>query len=246
MNIHRLQGYIQQIYLVEYPDKLLLLDGGCRCDVKVVRDFIEQELSRSIKDLKTVVVTHMHPDHAGGAHALRRISGCRIVAADRRKQWYGGVFGLFRFLTDIALGHWMAGRLHKEKTNIWYCPYLRPDVRIAHGETVPDFPEWQVFETIGHTDRDLSVYHADSGTIYTADLILRLKNRLTPPLGVAQPNDYKASLRFVQSLRAKTFLLAHGGTTELNDEDFEQMIAATPSKINSWHRYVSTMMKKQR
>ncbi|MGI3027367.1 MBL fold metallo-hydrolase, partial [Vibrio cholerae] len=28
MKLHTLKGYIQNIYLAEYPDKLLLLDGA--------------------------------------------------------------------------------------------------------------------------------------------------------------------------------------------------------------------------
>ncbi len=66
MHIHTLEGYIQNIYLVEYPDKLMLLDGCCRADVDTVFDYITEQLKRPITDLKLIVVTHMHPDHIGG------------------------------------------------------------------------------------------------------------------------------------------------------------------------------------
>lgn len=65
MQLHTIKGYIQDIYLVEYPDKLLLLDGACRADIPHLKAFIEIELMRDFADLHTVVVTHMHPDHAG-------------------------------------------------------------------------------------------------------------------------------------------------------------------------------------
>ena len=41
---------------------------SCRCDLRVVQEFIEEKLERTMQDLKLVLVTHMHPDHAGGAH----------------------------------------------------------------------------------------------------------------------------------------------------------------------------------
>ena len=66
-HIVRLDGYIQSSYLAVYPDKLMLLDGGCRPDVALVLGYIKNTLKRPISDLKVVVVTHMHPDHAGGA-----------------------------------------------------------------------------------------------------------------------------------------------------------------------------------
>lgn len=76
MHIHTIQGYIQTIYLAEYPDKLLLLDGASRADITYLCQFIEQQLARPLSDLKVVVVTHMHPDHAGAAHRLRALTGC--------------------------------------------------------------------------------------------------------------------------------------------------------------------------
>ncbi|MGR5470684.1 MBL fold metallo-hydrolase, partial [Vibrio astriarenae] len=56
------------MYLAEYPDKLMLLDGASRADILHLKDFIEHQLNRRFSDLKLVIVTHMHPDHAGAAH----------------------------------------------------------------------------------------------------------------------------------------------------------------------------------
>ena len=86
--IVRLDGHIQSIYLAVYPDKLLLLDGCCRADVPMVLDYIHDTLQRPISHLKVVVVTHMHPDHAGGASGLKKATGCRIVSSARTRQWY--------------------------------------------------------------------------------------------------------------------------------------------------------------
>jgi len=67
MKLHQIQGYIQSIYLAEYPHKLLLLDGACRADVETISYFITGSLKRPLSHLKLVVSTHMHPDHAGAA-----------------------------------------------------------------------------------------------------------------------------------------------------------------------------------
>lgn len=82
MKLHKLDGYIQTIYLVEYNDKLLLLDGCSRADIPVLKRFITNTLQRPFHDLNLVIVTHMHPDHAGAAHKLRTLTGCKIAAAD--------------------------------------------------------------------------------------------------------------------------------------------------------------------
>ena len=84
MQLHTIKGYIQDMYLVEYPDRLLLLDGACRADIPHLKAFIETGLMRDFADLHTVVVTHMHPDHAGAAHKLRKLTNCNLVAANQR------------------------------------------------------------------------------------------------------------------------------------------------------------------
>lgn len=51
MKIHNVRGYIQSLYLVEYDDRLLLLDSGCCCDIEVIEKFIVDNLKRPISDL---------------------------------------------------------------------------------------------------------------------------------------------------------------------------------------------------
>jgi glyoxylase-like metal-dependent hydrolase (beta-lactamase superfamily II) len=79
--------------LIEYYDGLLLLDGCCRSDIIVLKEFITYNLARPLTDLKLVVVTHLHPDHAGAATKLRTLTGCKIASANMPTQWYRGVSG---------------------------------------------------------------------------------------------------------------------------------------------------------
>jgi glyoxylase-like metal-dependent hydrolase (beta-lactamase superfamily II) len=91
--IHIIEGYISSLYLVEYDDGMLLLDGGCVNDVKRIEDYCKLVLNRSPSDIKLAVVSHMHPDHAGGAVALRKKYGIAIAAHKDVDLWYSGVGG---------------------------------------------------------------------------------------------------------------------------------------------------------
>jgi glyoxylase-like metal-dependent hydrolase (beta-lactamase superfamily II) len=228
MIIHLLQGYIQSIYLVEYPEKLLLLDGCCRADIQLLRKFITQDLHRPFTDLKLVVVTHMHPDHAGAAHKIRSLTNCKIASADMKKAWYHGLNGVFMHLTDIALATWVAGRMGRARKNLWYSPKLRPDYKLNDGDILPDFNEWCVLETPGHTDRDLSVLHKPSKRLYVADLMVKVKNRFIPPFPVFHPNQYRASIEKVMLLRPESILLAHSGEVKLNESDYQHLKNSAP------------------
>lgn len=230
MKIHRLQGYIQSIYLAEYPDKLLLLDGCCRADISLIRSFITEDLKRPLTDLTLVVVTHMHPDHAGAAHKLRTLTGCEIASAKMPTQWYKGLKGRFMHIVDISLGAWVAHRMKRPKKNLWYPPHLLVDYSLVDEDELPGFEDWSVITTPGHTDRDLSVWHKSSKRIYVADLMVKVKNRFIPPIPVNYPDLYLASLHKLQDLQPSSVMLAHGAEVELTEKDYDHLFTVAPIK----------------
>lgn len=211
MQIHQLRGHIQQIYLVEYQHGLLLLDGCCRTDIALIRSFITAQLKRPFNDLKLVVVTHMHPDHAGAAHKLRRLTGCEIVTGIAQGQWYQGPSGWLMHFADVAMAGWVARRTGRKWRFLWYWPYLKPDHLLEDGQVLPGFQEWQVIETPGHTDRDISLFHAESRRIYIADVVVKVRNRFLAPFPIFYPSRYRMSVARIRALNPQFVLLAHGG-----------------------------------
>ncbi|MDN3609882.1 MBL fold metallo-hydrolase [Vibrio ostreicida] len=228
MKLHTIQGYIQTMYLAEYSDKLMLLDGASRADIPFLKHYITHTMGVPFTRLKMVVVTHMHPDHAGGAHKLRELTGCKIVSAEKEKQWYSGFVGIVMHLTDVALAGWVASRMKKPKRRLWYPRYLYPDLTLKDGQAIPGFEDWEVMETPGHTDRDLSLYHPQQRLLYVADLIVEVKKRLIAPFPIFHPNKYRQSLERVYQMSPKTLLLAHGGEVKLTPTSYQYLLDVAP------------------
>ena len=245
MKLHHLPGYIQSIYLVEYASGLMLLDGCTRADVDDVKRFITDELKRPFSDLKTVVVTHMHPDHAGAAHTLRKLTGCKLVSADVAHSWYKGLSGWLMYLTDLALARWVAGRLGRKRKSLWYAKTLKPDIKLTDRQTIPGFDEWCVFETPGHTDRDLSIMHMPSRRMYVADLVVKVKNRFIPPFPVFFPRLYGGSIERLIEIQPYSLLLAHGGEVQLNDEDYTHLRSCVPKGPQTPWRVVKAKARRK-
>jgi glyoxylase-like metal-dependent hydrolase (beta-lactamase superfamily II) len=225
-----IKGYIQSIYLVEYPDRLLLLDGCCRADITTLKDFITGTLGKSMSDLKLIVVTHMHPDHAGAATKLRKLTGCKIATANMPTQWYAGLSGRLTHLIDISLAAWVAGRMGKARKNLWYSPVLKADYQLNDQDSLPGFEDWCVYTTPGHTDRDLSICHKASKKLYVGDLLVKVKNRFIPPIPVNYPQQYNASLLKVKNMSPASLLLAHGGEVVLTEQDYAHLLTIAPRK----------------
>ena len=245
MKLHFIEGYIQTIFLAEYPDKLMLLDGCSRADIQNVLQFITDDLSRPISDLKLIVVTHMHPDHAGAAHKLRDKTGCKIATANVDGQWYGGLSGIAMHLTDIVLTHWVASKHKKSKKWLWYDRKLKADFKLDHGQCLPFFSEWRVLASTGHTDRDISLQHTPSNRIYVADLIVAVKGRFISPYPIFYPEIYKKSVQDIANLKPNSVILAHGGEVQLNDREFEGVISHAPNTPKTYLRSLKKALLKR-
>ncbi|WP_201585007.1 MBL fold metallo-hydrolase [Psychrobacter sp. HII-4] len=226
--IVRLDGYIQSIYLAVYANKLLLLDGCCRADVPMVLAYITDTLQRPISQLKVVMVTHMHPDHAGGANALKKATGCRIVSAEKSRQWYAGIGGQMMHLVDTGLAYYVAHRQNRPLKNLWYPAHLHPDVTVSEGDKIPHFSDWLVLETPGHTDRDLSLFHLPSRQVYTADLIIKLRHKFVAPFPIYSPPAYTASLQKIKDMQPSNVMMAHGRELAIDDATFDMLITQAP------------------
>lgn len=247
--LHLFDGYIQTIYLAEYKDKLLLLDGCSRVDVKTIVHFITQKLNRSLFDLKMVVVTHMHPDHAGAAQQLRHLTGCKIAASNTEGQWYHGLDGILMHLTDMMLIKWVATRKGKSIRNVWYKRTLTPDIYLNDGDLLPDFNDWQALQTPGHTDRDISLFHIPSQKVYVADLMVIVKNRFIPPFPIFYPHFYRASVNRIFALKPKGIYLAHSGEVHLNEQDIIFLKSKIPKHpVTHWqsikNKFTQSFFKK--
>ncbi len=244
MKLHHIDGHIQTILLAEYPDRLLLLDGCCRSDISMLKHFITKILQRPFNDLTLVVVTHMHPDHAGAANKLRKLTGCKIAAANVSGQWYSGIDGRIMHLTDILLAKWVAKRMKKPRLNFWYSSQLIVDYKLDDGEQLPGFSEWVALATQGHTDRDISLHHLPSNKVYVADLMVKVKNKFIPPFPIFYPTRYRASLHKIIALKPQSIILAHGGEVNLTEHDYQHLLKLAPKIPKTHWRTVKAKLSK--
>lgn len=71
-------GYVNA-HLVVVDDGVVLVDTGLPGRTPKVEQALH-EARKKVGDVRTVLLTHRHPDHVGGAAELRRRSGARVVA----------------------------------------------------------------------------------------------------------------------------------------------------------------------
>lgn len=67
--------------LITSPQGHILIDGALPQSAPLIANHIER-LGFAVKDIKIILNSHVHFDHAGGIAELQRLSGARVVASD--------------------------------------------------------------------------------------------------------------------------------------------------------------------
>ncbi len=95
------------VYLVDGGDEYALIDAGCGTDRSVtsILNVIEQDGLDPAR-LRTVILTHWHFDHAGGAHQFRERLDCRVLAPERERPFVEhGRDGVPACAVDAGVAH---------------------------------------------------------------------------------------------------------------------------------------------
>ncbi|MEM2049515.1 MAG: MBL fold metallo-hydrolase [Thermoproteota archaeon] len=78
--VHWVEGVNANTYLLTRGDgKLAVVDTGMPGAAKKILEYASKRMNRDPKDLKTILLTHCHPDHAGSALELKELTGAKIA-----------------------------------------------------------------------------------------------------------------------------------------------------------------------
>lgn len=136
-----------------------LIDTGVAGSERVIENYIK-ELGRSLSDIKTIFLTHSHPDHIGAAAKIQEVSNCKVVASPREKHWIEDITIQFRerpipnfyTLVDKSVA---VHQTVREGEQI----FLEPGLTI------------RVLETPGHSLGSISYILEESNVIFSGDAI---------------------------------------------------------------------------
>jgi glyoxylase-like metal-dependent hydrolase (beta-lactamase superfamily II) len=134
------------------------------------------------RDLALLVLTHHHPDHAGGLGWLRAESGAVLCGHPRNDRWLGGddeeearnaafFAWLYRYCDATATATTVetTDRLAANADAAGHARIARP---LVEGDVVDlGYTRWHVYETPGHAGSSISMV-AEDGTSLVGDTLL--------------------------------------------------------------------------
>ena len=202
-------------HLIQGPGGCILVDTGLPgSESRIAKTLAKNRLS--FTDIKLIVITHAHVDHAGAAYELRELSRAPIVAhAGDAKH-----FSRETPMTFCPTG-WFGRQFRKAP--LIYQPYtgFTPDILLSENDTL-DLGSYGIPGTIthtpGHTNGSISVQLGNKDAL-VGDLvasgimlggIIRTKHAIRPPFE-DDPHAVGLALQRLLDSGMQRFYIGHGG-----------------------------------
>jgi len=141
-----------------YSDRLCLIDSGVTGAEKAICEWLEKQ-GKNPSDIDILLLTHSHPDHIGGARAIKNKSDCEIWSHPDARNWVENVDQQFLNRPVPGFHALVEGSVAVERE--------LDDLEIVDmGGT-----SLQVIYTPGHSRCSLSLFCEESGVLFTGDAI---------------------------------------------------------------------------
>lgn len=206
MVVHTLHSRIANLYVLDTETGVVIVDTGFGKAAPLVMQKL-RELKRAPRDVRLIVLTHAHVDHAGSAAALRRLTGAPLALhrADAPKARAGKHnMPNGRGPTGKVLEHTFNGLRLKFRFEAF-----EPDLLLDEGDTLRDFGlNARVVHTPGHTLGSLSLLLPEH-VMFVGDAIIN-QFRVAMPLYGEDTTQAYDSLRRIAALHPRLVYSGHG------------------------------------
>lgn len=198
---------------------ITLVDTGLLWSPRELSGYM-QRVGLSPNDIKRIVITHHHLDHAGGAAEVKRLTGAELAAHQEDAVFISGEKLYPSPFASRALGLLaspVATRLNPKSVTV--------DVSLQDGDKIGPF---KVVHVPGHTLGSIALLEEDRGFLMVGDALQNWLGRLSPPsrLFTADMALARASIQKMAQLDFQALCFSHFGPIKERARERLQALAA--------------------
>ena len=184
-------------------DGAVLIDTGFPSDGPRIRR-VMAAAGVGMRDVRAILLTHGHLDHAGCAADLRDASGAPVYAHPLDQPHLDGVFP-YRGAARVCGVLEMLGR------RITHYRRVKIDRPLADGQLLPFWGGLRVVHLPGHTLGHCGFYAVQHGVLFSGDLWVRflMRTQTSPRIFSDDLSLVPASMRKARALRARWVIPGH-------------------------------------
>lgn len=168
------RGKVFPYLFVEEKDNLTLIDPGFLSQLPMLEKYL-QNIGYEIENVKRIVLTHVHVDHAQAANEVKRKSGARIYSHWIESRYlahnppYMGPPSTQETLEKLENLGISAESLSREYGTLEVEP-ISVDEQVSDGDMIGNL---KVIHTPGHTPGHISLYYEKDKLLLGADSIYK-------------------------------------------------------------------------
>ncbi|MFZ0322830.1 MAG: MBL fold metallo-hydrolase [Actinomycetes bacterium] len=187
------------------------------------------QMGRHPRDVKQILLTHAHGDHAGGASAMVRAAGLSGVTIHTDDAEYA------RCGDGPPRDHAYNGPswLRPLGDRLSAFPPVTVASTVADGDVLPTAGGLRVVHTPGHTPGHVSLLHEPSGVLVTGDAIWNMRRRITWPV-LAFCTDAaltQQTANVLGDLEYTTAAFTHGPQVSVNARETVRRFLRTAQRV---------------
>ena len=217
-------SWYTNVYVIEGGDGHILVDSGWDSQESLwaLQEGIKAA-NLKLRDIKKVVITHIHPDHYGLSSKVKQICGAPVAIhrvdagfiSPRYKDFDNLIKKTEEMLRQNGVPENELPQL--KEASLWMSKYVTPDapeVKLEDGDTISnDTFEFEVLWTPGHSPGHICLYERERRFILTGDHVLYDTTPhvgLNPQSGDNPLGNYISSLKKLERLKVHFILPGHG------------------------------------
>jgi glyoxylase-like metal-dependent hydrolase (beta-lactamase superfamily II) len=212
------------IYIVEGTTGNIMVDAGW--DTPEALSALNDELKKDhlrLKDIKEIIITHIHPDHYGLASKVKQLCGAKIAMHSVEAGLINPRYvNLDELLKETEGGLKRGGVPQAElpelgEASLWMKQFVMPeppDIMLNDGDRITNGSfEFEVLRTPGHSPGHICLYDSDRRLLFSGDHVLF---DTTPHVGFHPQSgddplgDYINSLKMMMKLGVNFVFPGHG------------------------------------
>lgn len=198
------------VYLLTSDKGLTLVDSGLTGEVNHIVDQM-QEQGFILSQLRTIVLTHAHGDHAGGVMFLASHSGAKVLAHRDEVSYIESTKTMPMASLPQRLINWLGERV------IFRRLPCKVDRILENGDVIESLGGMKVIHTPGHTPGSICLYQPERQILFCGDALFNAnpmtgKPRFSLPPRMITVNNMQArdSVRKLSALPIQVLCFGHG------------------------------------
>ncbi|MCK9181703.1 MAG: MBL fold metallo-hydrolase [Fibrobacteraceae bacterium] len=143
--------------LILFGNSITVIDSGVKNSYPFIYDYIQKQ-GRKISEIKTLILSHAHPDHIGSASKIKKDTGCKIIGHLNEKSWIENIDEQYKMRPVPGF----YGLVDES---------VKLDTVLTGGEslTFDDDIHAKIINTPGHSKGSFSILFKDDSVLFTAD-----------------------------------------------------------------------------